>query len=153
MSFLKNANLLRRQAYINGAWTAADSGKNFPVNNPATGELLAEVADCGAAETARAIAAADAALPDWRAKTATQRAKILRRWNDLILENQADLGLLMTLEQGKPLAEARGEVVYGASFVEWFAEEGKRIYGDIIPPHAANLRVLVTKQPIGVCAA
>lgn len=153
MSFLKNANLLRRQAYINGAWTAADSGKNFPVNNPATGELLAEVADCGADETARAIAAADAALPDWRAKTAAQRAKILRRWNDLILENQADLGLLMTLEQGKPLAEARGEVVYGASFVEWFAEEGKRIYGDIIPPHAANLRVLVTKQPIGVCAA
>ena len=153
MSFLKNANLLRRQAYINGAWTAADSGKNFPVSNPATGELLAEVSDCGAAETDRAIAAADAALPDWRAKTAAHRAKILRRWNDLILENQVDMALLMTLEQGKPLAEARGEVVYGASFVEWFAEEGKRIYGDIIPPHAANLRVLVTKQPIGVCAA
>ena len=150
---LKDTTLLRQHAYINGEWIAADSGRTFSVTNPANGTELAQVSDCTAAETQRAIAAAEAALPAWKAKTAYDRAKILRRWNDLLLENTEDLALLMTLEQGKPLAESRGEVVYGASFIEWFAEEGRRIYGDIVPPHAANLRVLVMKQPIGVCAA
>lgn len=153
MSFLKDSTLLRHQSYIHGEWVDAQSGKTFPVFNPANNELLAKVADCGAAETELAIAAADAALSDWRAKTATVRAGILRRWYDLILANAEDLGLLMTLEQGKPLAEARGEVRYGASFIEWFAEEGKRAYGDIIPPHHPSLRLLVTKQPVGVVAA
>jgi succinate-semialdehyde dehydrogenase/glutarate-semialdehyde dehydrogenase len=150
---LKDSTLLHREAYINGEWTAASSGKTFPVTNPATGDELARVADCGAAETQQAIAAAEASLPEWRAKTATVRAGILRKWHDLILENADDLGLLMTLEQGKPLPEAKGEVRYGASFIEWFAEEGKRAYGDIIPPHLPGLRLLVVKQPIGVVAA
>lgn len=153
MSFLKDSTLLRHEAFINGQWVAADSGKTFPVTNPATGEVLAQVADSGANETRRAISAAEAALPEWRSKTATSRAHILRRWHDLILENADDLALLMTLEQGKPLAESRGEVRYGATFIEWFAEEGKRAYGDIIPPHQPGLRLLVTKQPVGVVAA
>jgi succinate-semialdehyde dehydrogenase/glutarate-semialdehyde dehydrogenase len=153
MSFLKNAGLLRHEAFINGQWAAAESGKTFPVLNPANGDELARVADCNAAETQRAIAAAEAALPEWRAKTATARAATLRRWHDLILENTDDLALLMTLEQGKPLAESKGEVRYGASFIEWFAEEGKRAYGDIIPPHQPGVRLLVTKQPVGVVAA
>ena len=150
---LKDSSLLQSHAFINGEWITADSGKTFSVTNPATGDELARVADCGPAETLRAISAAEAALPDWRAKTATARAHILRRWHDLILENADDLALLMTLEQGKPLAESRGEVRYGATFIEWFAEEGKRAYGDIIPPHIAGLRLLVTKQPVGVVAA
>ena len=150
---LKDSTLLHREAFIHGEWSAADSGKTFAVTNPATGEELARVADCGAEETRRAIAAAEAALPEWRAKTATARATILRKWHDLILENVDDLGLLMTLEQGKPLPEAKGEIRYGASFIEWFAEEGKRAYGDIIPPHMPGMRLLVTKQPIGVVAA
>lgn len=153
MSFLKDSTLLRQSAYINGEWTGADSGKTFPVTNPATGEILTQVSDCGAAETRRAIASAEAALPGWRAKTAAQRGALLRRWNDLILENAEDLALLMTLEQGKPLSESRGEVRYGASFIEWFAEEGRRVYGDVIPPHAPNLKVLVFKEPVGVVAA
>ncbi len=153
MSFLKDSTLLQRQAFINGTWTSAASGNTFPVTNPANGEELARVADCGAAETEQAIAAAEAALPAWRAKTATARAAILRRWHDLILENADDLGMMMTLEQGKPLAEAKGEVRYGASFIEWFAEEGKRAYGDIIPPHMPGVRLLVTKQAVGVIAA
>ncbi len=153
MSFLKNSNLLRQHAYINGVWSEADSGNTFAVTNPATGEILTHVADCGAAETQRAIAAAEAALPGWRSKTAAQRGAMLKRWNDLILEHAEDLALLMTLEQGKPMTESRGEVRYGASFIEWFAEEGRRVYGDIIPPHAANLRVLVFKEPVGVVAA
>ncbi len=153
MAFLKDSTLLRHQSYIHGEWVGAQSDKTFPVRNPANNEIIAEVADCGAAETTSAIAAADAALADWRSKTATVRAGILRRWHDLILENVEDLGLLMTLEQGKPIAEARGEVRYGASFIEWFAEEGKRAYGDIIPPHLPGLRLLVTKQPVGVVAA
>jgi succinate-semialdehyde dehydrogenase/glutarate-semialdehyde dehydrogenase len=150
---MKDSTLLRREAYVNGQWTPADSGHTFPVTNPATGELLARVADLGASETHRAITAAENALPEWRAKTATARASILRRWHDLILENTEDLALLMTLEQGKPLAESKGEVRYGATFIEWFAEEGKRAYGDIIPPHMPGLRLLVTKQPVGVVAA
>lgn len=153
MSFLKDSALLRQSAWINGEWNGAGSGKTFPVTNPATGEILAHVSDCGAAETRRAIAAAEAALPGWRAKTAAQRGALLRRWNDLILENAEDLALLMTLEQGKPLSESRGEVRYGASFIEWFAEEGRRVYGDVIPPHAPNLKVLVFKEPVGVVAA
>lgn len=150
---LKDSTLLHRDACINSEWITADSGKTFLVTNPATGEALAQVADCGPAETRRAIEAAAAALPEWRAKTATARAGILRKWHDLILENVDDLGLLMTLEQGKPLPEAKGEVRYGASFIEWFAEEGKRAYGDIIPPHLPGMRLLVVKQPIGVVAA
>ena len=150
---LKDSTLLHHQAFIANEWINAGSNKTFPVTNPATGEILAQVADCGATETQRAIAAADAALPDWRSKTATVRAGILRRWHDLILAHADDLGTLMTLEQGKPLAEARGEVRYGASFIEWFAEEGKRAYGDIIPPHMPGMRLLVTKQPVGVVAA
>jgi len=150
---VKDSSLLRQSAYINGKWEAAESGRTFPVTNPATGEVLAQVADCGPAETQRAIAAAEAALPAWRAKTAAQRGALLMRWNDLILENAEDLALLMTLEQGKPLAESRGEIRYGASFIEWFAEEGRRVYGDIIPPHAPNLRVLVFKEPVGVVGA
>jgi succinate-semialdehyde dehydrogenase / glutarate-semialdehyde dehydrogenase len=153
MSALKDASLLQRNAYINGQWTPALSGATFSVTNPANGDELARVADCGTSETNSAIEAAAAALPQWRAKTATARAGILRRWHDLILENADDLGLLMTLEQGKPLPEAKGEVRYGATFIEWFAEEGKRVYGDIIPPHLPGLRLLVAKQPIGVVAA
>lgn len=153
MSFLKDSNLLRRDAFVAGAWTPADNGQTFPVTNPANGEILAQVADCGAAETQRAIEAADRALPEWRAKTATARAALLRKWHDLILENVEDLALLMTLEQGKPMFESRGEVRYGASFIEWFAEEGKRTYGDMIPPHMPGMRLLVSKQPVGVVGA
>jgi succinate-semialdehyde dehydrogenase/glutarate-semialdehyde dehydrogenase len=153
MTHIKHADLLRRQAYINGAWVGADSGRNFKVTNPADGSLIAEVPDMGRAEAKRAIEAANTAWPAWAALTAKQRGAILRKWYDLILQNQDDLGTLMTLEQGKPLAEAKGEVVYGASFVEWFAEEGRRIYGDTIPGHAADKRIVVIKQPIGVVAA
>jgi succinate-semialdehyde dehydrogenase/glutarate-semialdehyde dehydrogenase len=150
---LKDSTLLHREAFINNEWLPADSGKTFPVTNPATGEELARVADCTAAEAQRAILAAEAALPEWRAKTATARATILRKWHDLILENASDLGLLLTLEQGKPVPEAKGEVRYGATFIEWFAEEGKRAYGDVIPPHLPGMRLLVVKQPVGVVAA
>jgi succinate-semialdehyde dehydrogenase/glutarate-semialdehyde dehydrogenase len=150
---LADAALLRDQAFIDGAWVGADNGKGFPVTNPADGSLLGQVPDMGAEETKRAIAAADAALPAWRDKTAKERAALMRRWHDLMLANQGDLAVIMTAEQGKPLAEAKGEVVYGASFIEWFAEEGKRVYGEIIPTHAAGKRLLVMKQAIGVVAA
>ena len=150
---LKNENLFRDQAYIDGAWVGADTGAVIEVNNPATGEILGTVPKMGADETRRAIAVAEAALPAWRARTAKDRANILRAWYDLILENQEDLAVLMTAEQGKPLAEARGEIVYGASFVEWFAEEAKRIYGDVIPAPQTDKRIVVIRQPIGVVAA
>ncbi|WP_313950729.1 NADP-dependent succinate-semialdehyde dehydrogenase [Accumulibacter sp.] len=150
---LADTTLLRQLCYINGEWAVADSGRTFPVTNPATGEQLATVPEAGAAETRRAIEAARVAQPAWRARTAGERAKVLRRWFELLLANQEDLAQLMTAEQGKPLAESRGEIAYAASFIEWFAEEGKRIYGDIVPPHHADKRVLVTKEPIGVCAA
>ncbi len=150
---LKDPSLFRQQCYIDGAWVDADSGETFPVNNPATGDVLGTVPKLGAAETRRAIEAANAAWPAWRARTAKERSSILRAWYDLILENQDDLAVLMTLEQGKPLAEAMGEVVYGASFIEWFAEEAKRVYGDTIPGHQADKRIVVIKQPIGVVAA
>jgi succinate-semialdehyde dehydrogenase/glutarate-semialdehyde dehydrogenase len=149
---LKDPKLFREQCYIDGAWVAADSKKTFPVDNPATGETIGVVPDMGAAETKRAIEAADKAWPAWRAKTAKERAAILRKWFDLMMANQDDLGLILTTEQGKPLAEAKGEIAYGASFVEWFAEEAKRVYGDVIPPHQADKRILVLKQPIGVSA-
>jgi len=150
---LKDAQLFRQQAYVDGAWADADSGQTLKVNNPATGEILGSVPKMGKAETRRAIEAADRALPAWRALTAKERAAKLRRWYELMLENQEDLGRLMTLEQGKPLAEAKGEIAYAASFLEWFAEEAKRVYGDVIPGHQPDKRLIVLKQPIGVTAA
>jgi succinate-semialdehyde dehydrogenase / glutarate-semialdehyde dehydrogenase len=150
---LQDASLLRQQCYLDGEWRDADNKATLEVTNPATGEVIGKVPKMGAAETRRAIDAANAAWPAWRRKTAKERAAILRRWFDLMLQNQEDLARLMTAEQGKPLAESRGEVVYGASFVEWFAEEGKRIYGDTIPAPQNDRRLVVIKEPIGVCAA
>ena len=150
---LKNPSLLRQQAYLDGRWVDADSGATIAVTNPATGETIAHVPQMGQAETRRAIAAADAAWPAWRRQTAKQRAAILRKWNDLMLANADDLAALMTAEQGKPLAEAKGEIVYAASFIEWFAEQGKRVQGDTLATPAADKRLLVLKEPIGVCAA
>ena len=150
---LKDPALFRQQCYIDGKWTDADSGKSIPVNNPATGEILGTVPNMGAAETHRAIEAANAAFPAWRAKTAKERSVILRKWFDLMMANQEDLAKILTAEQGKPLSEARTEISYGASFIEWFAEEAKRIYGDTIPGHQADKRIVVIKEPIGVCAA
>ena len=149
---LKDPKLFRTQAYVDGAWADAEGGKTFPVTNPATGETLAAVPDMGATETRRAIEAADRAWPAWRAKTAKERHAILLKWFNLMMQNQEDLAQILTAEQGKPLAEARGEIAYGASFIEWFAEEGKRAYGDVIPTHMADRRVLVMKEPIGVSA-
>ncbi len=150
---LKDQSLFREQCYIDGEWVDADSGETQPVSNPATGEQIGTVPKMGAAETRRAIEAANAAWGAWRAKLAKERAAILRKWFDLMIENADDLAVLMTAEQGKPLAEAKGEVVYSASFIEWFAEEGKRIYGDTIPQHMADKRIVVTKEPVGVVAA
>ena len=149
---LKDPKLFREQCYLDGAWTDADSGRTIAVDNPATGATIGSVPGMGAAETRRAIEAADRAWPAWRARTAKERALLLRKWFDLMMANQDDLGLLLTTEQGKPLAEAKGEIAYGASFIEWFAEEGKRIYGDVIPQHQSDKRILVLKQPIGVAA-
>lgn len=150
---LKNPTLFRQQCYIDGAWADADSGATIEVTNPADGKVVGTVPKMGAAETRRAIEAANAAWPDWRARTAKERATLLRRWYELVLKNQDDLALLMTTEQGKPLAEAKGEVVYGASFIEWFAEEGRRVYGDTIPQPTPDKRLVVIKEPIGVVAA
>ncbi len=150
---LDDPGLLRDKAFVAGEWSAADRGAVFPVRDPANGAMLAEVSDLGAAETRRAIEAADRAWPAWRARTGKERAAVLRRWFDLITANADDLARLMTAEQGKPLAEARGEIAYAASFVEWFAEEAKRVYGDTMPSPAGNQRIVVLKQPIGVCAA
>ncbi|MDX2142360.1 MAG: succinate-semialdehyde dehydrogenase [Rhodospirillaceae bacterium] len=147
---LKDPTLLRDKTYIDGVWVGADSAKTFAVTNPATGAVVAAVADAGAAETRRAIEAAHAALPAWRSKTAKERAALLKRWIELMFAHQDDLAIIMTAEQGKPLKEAKGEVAYGASFFEWFAEEGKRVYGDVIPTFKAGARVLVLKQPVGV---
>ena len=141
------------KAYINGQWVEADNKTTISVTNPATGELIGTVPKMGATETRRAIAFASEALPAWRAKTAKARARILRTWFDLIIENQEALAQLMTAEQGKPLIESRGEIIYGASFIEWFGEEAKRVYGETIPGHVADKRLIVIKQPIGVCAA
>ena len=150
---LRDPQLLRDRALIDGAWTAADRAAVFAVRNPASGETLASVPDMGAAETRRAIEAAERAWPAWRAKSGKERAAVLRRWFELIMANVDDLGLMMTSEQGKPLAEAKGEVAYAASFVEWFAEEAKRVYGDTIPSPTTDKRIVVLKQPVGVCAA
>jgi succinate-semialdehyde dehydrogenase/glutarate-semialdehyde dehydrogenase len=153
MLALKDPTLLRQQAYINGVWCDADSGETSAVTNPATGDTIGTVPKMGADETRRAIAAASAAWPAWRKKSAKERGAILRKWNDLMLEHVDDLGLIMTAEQGKPLAEAKGEIAYAASFIEWYAEEGKRVYGDTIPSPWNDRRIVVTKEPIGVCAA
>jgi len=150
---LKDPGLFRQQCYIDGRWCGADDAKTLSVSNPATGQPLGTVPNMGAAETRRAIEAANAAWPAWRAKTAKERAVILRKWHDLMMANQEDLAILMTAEQGKPLTESRGEIDYAASFIEWFAEEGRRIYGDTIPTHQADKRIVVIKEPIGVCAA
>jgi succinate-semialdehyde dehydrogenase/glutarate-semialdehyde dehydrogenase len=150
---LKDQRLFRQQCYIGGEWVGADSGKVIPVTNPASGETLGTVPKMGAEETRRAIEAADRALPAWRARTAKERAQILRRWYDLMMANQEDLAALMTAEQGKPLAESRGEIAYAAAFIEWFGEEGKRVYGDTIPAHGTDKRIVVLKEPVGVCAA
>ena len=150
---LKDPKLLRQQCYVDGQWVDADNGKTLAVTNPATGEVLGSVPSMGAAETRRAIEAANAAWPAWRAKTAKERSAILRKWSDLMLANQEDLAIVMTAEQGKPLTESRGEIVYAASFIEWFAEEARRVYGDTIPGHQPDKRIVVIKQPVGVCAA
>lgn len=152
MNLSDNA-LLRAQAFIGGKWQDADDSTTYPVSNPANGAQIADVANCGADETQRAIAAASDALPGWRAKTAKERAVILRNWFNLMMEHQEDLAVILSTEQGKPMAESRGEVAYGAAFIEWFAEEGKRAYGDVIPGHAPDKRIVVLKQPIGVTAA
>jgi len=150
---LNDSDLFHEQCYIDGEWIMADSKETMAVMNPATAEVIGTVPKLGAVETRRAIAAADAAFAGWRSKTASERSGILRRWFELMLAHQEDLAVLMTLEQGKPLAESRGEIAYAASFIEWFAEEGKRVYGDTIPQHQADKRIIVTKEPIGVCAA
>ena len=150
---LNARNLLEGRSFVNGEWIDADSGATFAVTNPSTGEEIARCADLGQAEVARAIDAAYAAQPAWAAKTGKERAAILRRWFDLMVENADDLARLLTAEQGKPLAEAKGEILYGASFIEWFAEEAKRVYGDTIPGHQADKRIVVLKQPIGVVGA
>ncbi|WP_297351606.1 NADP-dependent succinate-semialdehyde dehydrogenase [Paraburkholderia sp.] len=150
---LNDPTLLKTHAFIAGEWQGADDDATFEVRNPATGETIATVPRMGTAETRRAIDTANAAWPAWRATTAKHRATILRKWHDLMLENADDLAKILTNEQGKPLAEAKGEIQYAASFLEWFAEEGKRVYGDTIPTPAGDKRIVVTKEPIGVCAA
>jgi succinate-semialdehyde dehydrogenase/glutarate-semialdehyde dehydrogenase len=150
---LQDTTVFREHGFIDGVWRGADDGTTLPVQNPATLERLGTVPNMGAAETRRAIDAAARAMPSWAARTAKERAVILRRWFDLMLANQDDLAILMTAEQGKPLAESKGEIVYAASFIEWFAEEGKRLYGDIIPGHQGDKRIMVLRQPVGVVAA
>lgn len=153
MQNLIDERLFRQQCHVNGEWIGADDGGTAVVTNPANGEVLGNVPDFGAAETRKALQAAEAALSGWRSLTAKERSNKMRAWFDLIMANQKDLALIMTAEQGKPLAESRGEIAYAASFIEWFAEEGKRAYGDVIPQHQADKRVVVIKQPIGVCVA
>ena len=149
---ISDSGLLKSDAYIDGQWTTADSGERFAVTNPANGETIAGVAKCGTAETRRAIAAAEKAQVGWRARSAKERAALLRNWFNLMMDAQEDLAQILTAEQGKPLAESRGEIAYGASYIEWFAEEAKRIYGDTIPGPSADKRVVVIKQPVGVVA-
>jgi succinate-semialdehyde dehydrogenase / glutarate-semialdehyde dehydrogenase len=152
-SLLDDPSLLETRGYVAGEWINADDGKTFPVINPARGDVICEVADLGRAEVARAIDAAEAAMKDWQKRTAKERCNILRDWYNLMMANQEDLGRILTAEMGKPLAEAKGEVAYGASFIEWFAEEAKRIYGETIPGHQPDKRITVLKQPIGVVAS
>ena len=153
MLVLKDPKLLRQACYIDGAWVGADNGETFEVTNPATGAVIATVPCCGASETERAVQAADQALQTWRETTAVERSRILRRWFDLLMAHQEDLAVLMTAEQGKPLAESRGEIAYAAAFVEWFAEEAKRAYGEVIPSPFKDRQLIVVKEPVGVCAA
>lgn len=150
---LKDPSLFTELCYIDGKWVGANSAATTPVDNPATGEIIGNVSKCSTGETQDAIAAADLAFKSWRRKTAGERAALLERWFDLIIENSDDLARIMTLEQGKPLAEARGEILYGASFVKWFAEEARRVYGETIPAASADGRIIVQKHPIGVVAA
>jgi len=150
---LKNASLFREKAYIAGRWIGADDGESLDVHNPASGERIGSVPNMGEAEAVRAIEAAESAQIDWRARTGKERAAVLRRFADLMMSNQDDLAKLMTIEQGKPLAESRGEIGYAASFIEWFGEEAKRAYGDVIPAHQRDSRILVLKQAIGVAVA
>jgi succinate-semialdehyde dehydrogenase/glutarate-semialdehyde dehydrogenase len=150
---LSDRTLLRDRAYVDGKWIEADDGGTLPVANPATGEVVGEVARVGAAETRAAIEAAERAMPDWRGRPAKERAVIMRRWYELIMANQEDLAIIMTAEQGKVLAESRGEVAYGAAFVEWFGEQAKRVDGDVIPGPAPDKRIVCIKQPVGVVAA
>ena len=150
---LEDALLLRQRCYVGGAWTEAADGRTIAVRNPATRAEIGTVPRMGAEDARRAVAAAADALPAWRARTARERSVVLRHWFDLVMANQEDLATLMTAEQGKPMAESRGEIAYAAAFIEWFAEEGRRVYGDTIPPHQADKRILVLKQPIGVVAA
>ena len=152
MSLIHDSSLLRSEAYIGGGWVASSSGKTFEVTNPADGTVVGSVADLEIAQVRDAIDAAASAWPAWRSRTAKDRATLLMRWYDLMLENQDDLAMIMTLEQGKPLTESRGEILYAASFIQWFAEEGKRIYGDVIPSHGPDKRIVILKQPIGVVA-
>ena len=149
---ISDQSLFKTQAYVDGQWIDADSGETLPVVNPATGETIAEIAKCGTAETRRAIVAAESALVTWRQKTAKERAAVLRKWFTLMMEAQEDLAQILTAEQGKPLAEARGEIAYGANYIEWFAEEAKRIYGDTIPHPSNDKRIVIIKQPVGVVA-
>ena len=149
---ISDQSLLKTRAYINGEWVDADSGATVPVTNPANDEVIAEVAKCSTAETRRAIEAAEAAFPEWRKRTAKERAACLRKWFNLMMEAQEDLALIMTLEQGKPWAESRGEIAYGANYIEWFAEEAKRMYGDTIPQPSNDKRIVCIKQPVGVVA-
>ncbi|MBL8271175.1 MAG: NADP-dependent succinate-semialdehyde dehydrogenase [Steroidobacter sp.] len=150
---LRDPSLFRQQAFVGGQWVDAASGEVHQVVNPANGQVIGTIPHCGAKEARTAIEAADKALADWRSRTAKARAQLLRKWFDLIMANQEDLAVLMTVEQGKPLVESRGEIAYAASFIEWFAEEGKRAYGDVIPSHGTDKRIVVLKQPIGVTAA
>jgi succinate-semialdehyde dehydrogenase/glutarate-semialdehyde dehydrogenase len=149
---LTDPALFREQGYIDGSWTSGESGKSLAVTNPATGATIGHVPSMTAGDVARAVAAADAALPDWRARTARERSSLLRRWFDLCIAHADDLATILTTEQGKPLAEARGEIVYGSAFIEWFAEEARRVYGDIIPANTPGRRIVVIKQPVGVVA-
>src|SRR5437016_6046846 len=149
---LKDPRLFREACYVDGQWVRAASGQTQNVDNPATGEIIGTVPKLGPTETRQAIEAANRAFPAWSKRTAKERAAVLRRWFDLMMENQDDLARLMTLEQGKPLSESKGEVAYAAAFLEWFGEEAKRIYGDTIPQHQADKRIVVIKQPIGVVA-
>ncbi len=153
MIALADKSLFRNKAYIDGLWCDSVDGISFAVTNPADGSVLGNVPAMGVEDTRRAIEAANRAWPAWKAKTAKERAQILRRWFELVMAAQSDLATLMTAEQGKPLAEAKGEVAYGAAFIEWFAEEAKRVYGDVIPEHAAGKRIIVTREPVGVVAA
>nr|WP_269465649.1 NAD-dependent succinate-semialdehyde dehydrogenase [Woeseia oceani] len=149
---ISDKDLIKTGAYVNGQWINADNGSVYPVENPATGEVIAEIANCGVDETRRAIAAAEAAMPAWRSKSAKERAGLLRRFFGLMMDAQEDLARIMTAEQGKPLAESRGEIAYGASYIEWFAEEAKRVYGDTLPAPDNDKRLVVIRQPVGVVA-